>query len=88
MSPQPKNVVIMVDISSVLTMEQMMTAKELAKQTLLSLSHSDLVWNLFDNVLHDPRFCIGSLYVMKHEKTTFQYMATRLCFTLIILKNI
>ena len=58
MSPQPKNVVIMVDISSVLTMEQMMTAKELAKQTLLSLSHSDLVWNL-NFVLHDPRFCIG-----------------------------
>lgn len=42
-APEPKNVVIMVDTSSVLSRNQLATAKELAKQVLLALSPQDKV---------------------------------------------
>ena len=42
-SPDPKNVVIVVDVSLVLSLSQLDTAKELSKQIVSALSLSDKV---------------------------------------------
>lgn len=42
-APHPKNVVIVIDRSTALSLHQLNVAKELARQTLLSLSPDDKV---------------------------------------------